>query len=861
MDIKSLNCSKNYIVGLLVLLFTIIALWIRLIPAEGLVTDVGVNLLGNDPWYNLRQIEVMVANPLEYPWFDPMTHYPTGTHNFWGPLYPMIGAIMCILAGASTRTDVMYVASYMPALMGAAMVPLMYMVGSKISDWKGGILASLFMVFVAGQYIYRSMFGFVDHHIAEVLFSTLFCLVYLFYLAYTREHEVDLKSADTLKVPCLIAVFAGITYLLGLFVMPTMILFALIVAIYTGLQFIWDRVKGKRSDYLLLVNVVTFAIAIIGFLALGIQHDGMSMARYSMGHIFAYLALIVATLVLYAFSVFFVKRPLSHYIASLAGLAVAGFLFIMVAMPEFYSFFISSLGSFFGYTATLTTIEEARHWNFDQAWLAFNYGLILMALGFVAVLYKFVKESKQTYLFAFVWSLMILYSTTVQLRYEYYLAANIALLSGLFVGWTLDFGAKEFSKLSGGNAKPVVTESPETGSGEKTVRKGGKKDTKKPVSPKKSSVDPVYLAPAVLGVVLALMFLFTSVQADIGLANGLKNSGMIPDWEESLVWLGENTPEPGIDYYEVYDRKTYQNPSDSYGVMTWWDYGHWITFVAKRAPNSNPFQEGVAGPNGAAAYFIQMDESESDKILDNLNTRYVITDGMMADSKFWAMSTWYNSTVMNSPYEAYFAVRTQDGTIGQLKLNMPDYYNTMIARLHNLDGSMAEGNSSLYVEYTDGSAYGVNGPLLTKYEILPSKEAFSKAAQINSAGLPGTRAAVLGENLLTPPDYVPALEHYRLIHESPTNTISNGELKFVKVFEYVKGARIKGEGTIELKLVSDQGREFTYKQRSVDGEFIVPYSTTKDNYGTKVSGDYRITETGKTFSVSEDAVMDGLLVN
>ena len=50
-------------------------------------------------------------------------------------------------------------------------------------------------------------------------------------------------------------------------------------------------------------------------------------------------------------------------------------------------------------------------------------------------------------------------------------------------------------------------------------------------------------------------------------------------------------------------------------------------------------------------------------------------------------------------------------------------------------------------------------------------------------------------------------------------------------------------------------------QESVDGQFIVPYSTTSANGDTMPLGDYTIIETGETFGVSEEAVMNGLIIN
>ena len=59
--------------------------------------------------------------------------------------------------------------------------------------------------------------------------------------------------------------------------------------------------------------------------------------------------------------------------------------------------------------------------------------------------------------------------------------------------------------------------------------------------------------------------------------------------------MGAHTPDTGVDYYKIYNRDTFSYPAQAYGVMSWWDYGHMITYIAKRIPNANPFQSGVAG--------------------------------------------------------------------------------------------------------------------------------------------------------------------------------------------------------------------------------------------------------------------------
>jgi dolichyl-diphosphooligosaccharide--protein glycosyltransferase len=69
------------------------------------------------------------------------------------------------------------------------------------------------------------------------------------------------------------------------------------------------------------------------------------------------------------------------------------------------------------------------------------------------------------------------------------------------------------------------------------------------------------------------------------------------DFREAYYWLRMNTKP---------DAK----------IMSWWDYGHLITYIAKRIPNANPFQQGVIGPVGSANYFISTSEDEANKVLD-----------------------------------------------------------------------------------------------------------------------------------------------------------------------------------------------------------------------------------------------------
>ncbi|MDO9036470.1 MAG: STT3 domain-containing protein, partial [Methanoregula sp.] len=259
MVLLNLKNRRTYLIIGLVTLFSLFALWLRLIPMFMMGnTDILMMVGSDDPLYNLRQVEQMLANNLGYAWFDPMVLYPGGSTIYWGPLFPMIIAIGCMITGATTRPEIIAVGLVIPAIMAAAIVVIMYWVGKTCGDWKTGLLASGFTAIVTGQFFYRSLYGYMDHHIAEVLFSTLFCLFYMYALLSEKEKIIDLKNIQTYKRTIVFSALAGIAYLLGLFVMPTMILFAMIAGIFTIIQFVIDVHKKRTSEYLVIINCVVF---------------------------------------------------------------------------------------------------------------------------------------------------------------------------------------------------------------------------------------------------------------------------------------------------------------------------------------------------------------------------------------------------------------------------------------------------------------------------------------------------------------------------------------------------------------------------------------------------------------------------
>jgi len=834
---------RKFAIPILLFLFIAIAVAIRMIPAGSLIIDGQVRFLSTDPWFVMRQVEQVIHNFPGYAWFDPMTAYPSGKNVAWGPLFPVTVAAFCILFGATAQPQMGMMASVIPVVLGAAMVPVMYLTGRVLRDTWTGLIAAGLIAVVAGEFTWRSFFGYVDHHSMEVLLSTIFVLCYLALLRYPGWKEMELQDLRTWSKPLLLCLLTGIIYLLGLFNMPTVILFALIVGIFTLVQGIIDYFRGRPLTYLLVMNGIIFSIIVVGFLIFGVKTAALSLALYSMGHVYVYLMLIVMTALLYALSVIMPGKRLLFVIFLIgAGLIAIGISFVV--LPGIGRMILSGAGEFFGTVGQPYYITEMRPWDPIRAFAIFNVGLVLTAAGFLVLAYQIIRKKHAESLFVLIWGAMILFATIQHIRYEYYLAVPVVLLSALAVSAAWTWGGDDVTGLLRGSRVSASQKK--------------KKQQKKEIR----GDQPSYSRAAVPAVALILLGLFVSMSISTVLivANHQEDtSDWIPDdWFKAMEWMGTNTPDTGVSYYQIYEREGFQYPDRAYGVLARWTAGHWITYLAHRIPNANPFQDHITGPADIYDFLFAGDEDTALAVSQHLGTRYVVTDYGLTSPLTPGNQTSGNGNISLDNYTPVMIQQLDPGTTKVLQFFSPAYFHTMTARLHNFDGSMAEPDAAIYIEYRWEN--GLSDPVVTRIEQLPATEARERAA--NAVVVPGSYATALSGFIDQPVDVVPALRHFRLVYESPTNMRQPGldEIKSVKIFEIVEGAHIRGEGIIELPLITNEGRNFTYRQKSENGEFVVPYSTSNTGTGVRALGPYRIVGSGLTFEVSEADVTQGLLV-
>jgi dolichyl-diphosphooligosaccharide--protein glycosyltransferase len=395
---------------------------------------------------------------------------------------------------------------------------------------------------------------------------------------------------------------------------------------------------------------------------------------------------------------------------------------------------------------------------------------------------------------------------------------------------------------------------------------------------------PVLAVPITLGASQTSAGTSTATAVQTGNSTG---PGSVLAWQPTFDWMRNNTPKEGnlggagnadqMNYYGTYERvDDYNYPDGAYGVMSWWDYGHWITTQGERVPNANPFQQGATN---AANFLLAPNESQAQQVLDRRaqpgeETRYVLVDYQMASvsDKFSAPVTFYddeNVTYGDFAQRVYGLNETEDGRIyaqTASQVYTQRYYESLMVRLYRYHGS-AQDAQPIVVDWQErdiGSAEDVPSVMVDEGMVqrYPNMSAARAAVENDST-------AQIGGVSKFPSEDVPALNHYRLVKASPYQNgnffrndnaqarmsgdqlygliyqQSRGTPSWVKTFEKVPGATIEGSNapantrvtaSVEMRMPSSN-QTFVYRQHAQtdeNGEFTMtlPYSTTGyDEFG------------------------------
>ncbi len=780
------------IIGIILFILCGISLYIRIaLPYDQVFVNGSVWFKGTDAWYHMRLVDNLLHHFPHHITFDPYTFYPHGTTVPWPPFFDWLvaGVIRLVGLGSPSQHTIDLVGAYIPAILGTLTIIPVYFIGKELFNRWVGLLSAALVVILPGEFLNRSLLGFTDHHVAETLFTTLTILFLILAVKTAREREISFahlinRSWQIITKPLIYTLLAGI--FLGIYLLTWVggLLLVFIIFTYVVIQFLIDHLKGKPTDYLCITGTLSFLVAcIISLPLLGqiwvstIQHASLIIA-------------IVTPLVLSSISRLMTSKAIKpiYYLPAIFALAAIGFAAFYIINP---SLLHSMLGRFRVFTpagASLTILEvhpllfPYGHFSLQIAWFNFTTTFFISFISLGWLIYRNIREESAGKTLFLVWSIVMLAAVLGQRRFSYYYAINAALLTGYFSWRILDFAGLKKLLAPPAAVVEVVKKA-------KKWRKAEARAREKALQQRRATWTKVLAA----GVVIFFLVFFPCIGLPgikpytkvlglpVKLTQPLASEPALIDhaWYDSLLWLKDNSPEPFADpnsYYELY-QTPFHYPESAYSIISWWDYGHWITRIAHRIPISNPFQQGASE---AARFFTAQDEGSANQMMDKLGSRYVIIDYAMPTTKFYAMPQFIGGSP--DDFHGTYYVPQEGGELKRVSFFYPSYYCSTVVRLYNFNGQAAVPSE--------------NSTIVISWEWKTSKEGVQYKEVSNSWSFPGYEEAkayilsqesgkyVIGNSdpFVTP---VPLEEmtHYQLVYSSAQKWQGKPA---VKIFEYIR---------------------------------------------------------------------------
>ncbi|NUE02361.1 oligosaccharyl transferase, archaeosortase A system-associated [Halorubraceae archaeon YAN] len=936
-------------------------LWIRVQSYDNFIIGGEVYFTGNDPWYHFRETTYTVLNyPFTMP-YDIWTNYPQGqTAGQFGTLWDQLVATVILIVGLGNPTEmqagmVMLVAT---AVMAALCVIPTYLIARRFISRPAAIFSVLLLALIPGQFLTRSLAGSFQHHAAETFFMSMAVFAMLVAISVAERHTpvwelvVD-RDFEALKKPLLYSALAGVATALYLYVWQPGVLLVGIFGAFFLIKITADVVHDDTPEPVTFVAAVSMTVAGL-MMIIPLEEFTFGVTAYSYTQIFLPIAVAAGAVFLAFLARQWEQRDLdtTTYPAAVGGILLATVLFLVVALPNVWSLLFDNFVRFIGFGAldTQQTIAEAqpllaqgdgvepviREYGLTFFFAAAGFlGLILMPLfrsddanhtfyaggglaivgilvalpalpeavfgliGFpwqlgafmigalllIGAMYQVEYETETMLLI--VWTGFLIAAAFTQVRFNYYLVIPVVVLTAMVFESVINW-----ADLSAESASEATDKLKNIEGWQVMV------------------VAAIALAIIVPGLMVPIEAAGSSNTAwNIGAG---ASPGAVVAWDDTFDWMQEETPYPGeleghdnrLDYYGTVENPgdgSYEYPGGTYGVMSWWDYGHWITTQGERIPHANPFQRNAGT---AANYLLAPTEAQSADVIDDLNsdneadaqTRYVMVDWQMASptSKFGAPIVWYDEEDVSQEDFLQLAYPQMGDQFGQPTfVRQQRYYESQMIRLYEFHGSAVDPSPIVVetqeqtVELPDGGQVTVDAVDLEdgiqEFDTIEEAEAYVDDN-------PGAQIGGIGPN---PSERVDALEHYRLVKSAETPaSFSNQDLQiqtslleqvgiseefhtlntpqWVKTFERVPGATVEGSGAPANSEVRAQvemrdhttDQTFVYQQYAEadeDGNFemTLPYSTVGyedfgpengyTNIDVTAEGEYQFT------AVDEDA--------
>ena len=590
--------SRNALFFLALFLVVTLAILIRLSPLVR-----GITLIkAFDPWIQWYNAEYLNDHTLfEYfNWVDYKSWYPEGYYR--GGLRPgltfTVVYIYKIFNFFGLQVSLYDICLIFPAIMGGITVLVIYFLGKEIHNRSTGLLAAFFLAFNPG-FLQRTIAGFFDNETIGV-FATL--MTFLFFLKAIKGGKFSHSVIGGIFLGYLSLSWGGYQFVFLL--IPLISIIVILTKKYSeNVLLAYAGVEGTGLLIFSLYNRFTYQSL---------------FSDLNIGGLFLF------TIILVIFHIIYTKKS-EHpkFYDNLINIIKWGFIpaalifavIIWVApelIPfEFGSRFWTILNPLFRENiALVASVAE----QMPSAWSVFYYNTLIPLLLVPLGIYFCFKRLNAADIFLIAFVILMYYFTGSMIRIIIIFAPAAALAGG--------YGAARVLNIFGSFI------------GEKKVGVSRKRRRQLKGTLGNSEVFAVYL---VLGFLcIAQVVHTTDISIDQMSYAQMAPGGMLYDWEESLTWMKNN-----LDGTDV--------------VVSWWDYGYWLTPVGNvTTVNDNATKNATRiGLTGMA--LMQTDEIYSAKAFRKLHAEYVLVyfgyliSGLGGDEGKW---TWMIQ-ICNDNYAKY----------------------------------------------------------------------------------------------------------------------------------------------------------------------------------------------------------------
>ena len=623
----SISIKQFNILFFLALFFVIVlAIYIRLSP---LASDNSL-IKAFDPWMQYYNANYLSTHSIfdYFHWHDFKSWFPQGYEraNLRPGLTFTVVAIYQFINSIGIPVSLYDVCFYFPAFMGGASVFAIYLVGKEALDRRCGLIAAFFLAFNPG-FMQRTTAGFFDNETIGV-FATL--MTFYFFIKTIRTGKIVNSFLGGLFLGYLSLSWGGFNF--------TYMILPLVCGIIILLK--------KYTPNLLIAYVGTEGIGLLIY-ALSIKFPyGKFFTTLELGGIFYFSIFLLVFHLLYTH-----RDSISRFYDGLINfikwglipgvLIVAGIIWVA---PDLIPF---------GFGARLTSVlspmlrdsisivaSVAEH--MPSSWSVFYYNTLIPLMLLPLGLFFLFKRGNVADVLLLVFLILIFYFTGSMIRIILLFAPAACLVGA--------YGLVNILKIFGSFYGEQRT----------GVSRKRKRQVKRTVG--KTEIGAVYF---IVGVMCIAQVMHASNIAVTQLSQSqIAPGGQVHDWEESLTWMKDNLPGTTV-------------------VVSWWDYGYWITPIGNMTTvnDNGTVNETRIGLTGMA--LMQTNEIYSAKIFKLLKADYVLVYfGMLYSNLGGDEGKWpWMIRICNDNYQTYKKWGLEEDNWGSNSVFVEsDYFNDTVQR-------------------------------------------------------------------------------------------------------------------------------------------------------------------------------------